>query len=610
VKSTGTTKTKKTPIPGLVFSGTAIIVLFFNPNLQDPFNAPKLWLLMLLASSLIGYIFFQTNKNNNKVNSKIVILLALFVGLGFISALLSENQLVSFLGENQRKNGFATYASLSILFYVVAKSIKPRDLNKLEKYFTLVAILLVIYGFMQFAGKDIVTWNNPYNSVIGTAGNPNFSSAIFAILCTYFLTTGFLNFKTRNLFYSLAYISLAVLLFINILNTESLQGVLAFVAGIFVFVLAITHKFNKNLSYFVGLIFLGFTTVGILAMLQIGPLQSYLYKETVSIRGYYWRAGVEMLKNYPLTGVGIDNYGSYFNLYKTVDYSLRFGFDLTSSNAHNTFIQHFATGGIFFGLVYMVLQMYIMKAAIKLINSRERTHFKTTLPIFCGWITFQAQSLVSIDNIAISVLGWLLGALIISLNCNSQDDIQFKFTPSNKSNEFKQLAVSNIAAIVVFIFCSLLFRVESSMFYLREVYNPQNIESNQLVLNKGREFFKLPFNNVSYKNQVGVFLATSGHPNEAVELLNKVLEKTPNALETRNVLANIYESSREPRLAIPHRTEIAKLNPWNAKNYLQQGKNYKALKDYINMEKQLKIIESFAKSTEVYTQARNELVRG
>ena len=51
--------------------------------------------------------------------------------------------------------------------------------------------------------------------------------------------------------------------------------------------------------------------------------------------------------------------------------------------------------------------------------------------------------------------------------------------------------------------------------------------------------------------------------------------------------------------AIMYRNKISGLDPWNAKNYLQLGKNYKAMKDYVNMEKQLVIIESFAKSTEV-----------
>jgi hypothetical protein len=51
------------------------------------------------------------------------------------------------------------------------------------------------------------------------------------------------------------------------------------------------------------------------------------------------------------------------------------------------------------------------------------------------------------------------------------------------------------------------------------------------------------------------------------------------------------------------------MNPWNAKNILQLGKNYKALQDYDNMDKQIIRIESFARDTTIYAEAKKELVR-
>ena len=86
------------------------------------------------------------------------------------------------------------------------------------------------------------------------------------------------------------------------------------------------------------------------------------------------------------------------------------------------------------------------------------------------------------------------------------------------------------------------------------------------------------------------------------------IDKHPNSINSYNVIANIYESLKKPKEAEPYRLAIIKMNPWNAKNYLQLGKNYKAQQDYTNMEKMFKKIESFASETEVYTQAKNELV--
>ena len=94
-------------------------------------------------------------------------------------------------------------------------------------------------------------------------------------------------------------------------------------------------------------------------MLQVGPLERFLYKDSVSVRGYYWRAGIEMFNDNPLFGVGLDNYGSFFKEYREVGYPLKYGYSLTSTNAHNVFIQHFATGGIFVGTIYLILTAFV-----------------------------------------------------------------------------------------------------------------------------------------------------------------------------------------------------------------------------------------------------------
>ena len=600
-------KGEKSSASNLIYLGTAIIILYFNPNLQDPFNAPKLWLLMILAASLLGYLVFPTPKYSNSINYKLRLILIIFCVSGLISAVLSKNQLISLLGENQRKNGFATYLSLAIIFYVAAKTINLANLNKFGTYLRVISTILVIYGFMQTTGNDFVTWVNPYNSVIGTAGNPNFSSAIFAILATYFFTSAILSTRKRLHPLTIFDLMLSLLLIINILNTNSLQGVLALIIGISSFILVLLVKYRRKMSYVVGLFLVAIMTVGILGMLQIGPLQSYLYKDSVSVRGYYWRAGIEMFKNHPLLGVGIDNYAAYFNIYRTFDYPIRYGFEVTSSNAHNTFIQHFATGGLFFGIAYLLIQFFVLVYGIKLINKIDFKQLKLVLPVFCSWLTFQAQSLVSIDNIAISIMGWLFGAIIIGVSAKSN------LEPSDKSkensNEIKQVIASSAMGLAVFVFCTFLFRVESSMIYLRGIYNPSNVENNNLILNNGVKFFELPFNNINYQNQVGVYLAASGYPNEAVSLLEKSLNKTPNSLDTLNVLANIYESGKKPNLAIPYRIRLIELNPWNAKNYLQLGKNYRDLGEYSKMDSMLLKIQSFASSTEVYKIAKIELVR-
>ena len=95
-------------------------------------------------------------------------------------------------------------------------------------------------------------------------------------------------------------------------------------------------------------------------MLQIGPLAQYLYKDSVSVRGFYWRAGMKMFWENPLFGVGLDRYGAYFKEFREVNYPLRYGYEITSSNAHNTLIQIFATGGVMVGISYLCVLILIL----------------------------------------------------------------------------------------------------------------------------------------------------------------------------------------------------------------------------------------------------------
>jgi O-antigen ligase len=153
----------------------------------------------------------------------------------------------------------------------------------------------------------------------------------------------------------------------------------------------------------------------LLGMLQKGPLTSLLYKDSVSVRGYYWRAGIEMFKDSPLTGIGVDRYGTYFKEFREVGYPLKYGYEITSSNAHNTFIQLFATAGVFVGIFYLMLMALIFYSGVSLIKQINLEDKKIVLGLLSTWIGFQAQSLISIDNIGISIWGWLLGGSILAL---------------------------------------------------------------------------------------------------------------------------------------------------------------------------------------------------
>jgi O-antigen ligase len=189
-----------------------------------------------------------------------------------------------------------------------------------------------------------------------------------------------------------------------------------------------------------GRITIIFSTIGfifsILGMLQIGPLQELLYKNSVSVRGYYWRAGIKMLQENLWFGVGLDNYGSFFKQYREVGYPLKYGYSLTSTNAHNVFIQHFATGGLLVGISYLLLTIFIFWRGIKSIKHFQGDERFVRSVFFIAWLAFQGQSLISIDNIGISIWGWVLGGVVVALSNEANAD---KFNDPNYQKTTKSI---------------------------------------------------------------------------------------------------------------------------------------------------------------------------
>ena len=88
-----------------------------------------------------------------------------------------------------------------------------------------------------------------------------------------------------------------------------------------------------------------------------------LYKPSVTYRGDYWHAGIEMFKSHPWFGVGLDAYGDYYRAERTLAATLRRGPSTVSNAAHNVFIDIAATAGIFALLAYLAVIFIGMRAA-------------------------------------------------------------------------------------------------------------------------------------------------------------------------------------------------------------------------------------------------------
>jgi O-antigen ligase len=591
--------------------GTSAITLYFNTKAADPFNSMKFLLLLVTAGWLSGHLL-DAYKKDFKLSAKndyfILSLVVIFILTLFISALLTDVKIVGFLGDTQRKNGFLAYLGLAIIFLYASKSINSFYVLRLFNVTRYVGLILGVYGLMQIFGKDFVTWNNPYNSMISTLGNPNFASSILAILSSITILT--LLLKNKSKFQILISLIVFIVSVTAIIRSQSIQGLMVYGAIILFFAPVYTYINYRKLGIFVAFGSITLFLISVLGMLQKGPFQSFLYKDSLSVRGFYWRAGLQMFLDKPLTGVGVDRYASYFKEVREVGYPLRYGYEITSSNAHNTYIQLFATAGIFVGMAYLLLNLYIFKLGLALIKNSESEDQKVALILLSAWVGFQAQSFISIDNIGLSVWGWLLGGSIVGLahrrkllsNSNNSTSNLQKRKNTAEINLFQPL-ISTIFLIPIFIVSFYVLKSETDSFNVRSFFSPNDMSTSAISPKYANEVLSNPLAEPYLKLQASMYLYESGNTEIATSEIKKLSELDPRNLEFLNALVLISEKNGYLDQSISYRIKIKKLDPWNAKNLLGLAKLYKQNGQEVELKATVNEILRFAPNTEIAKQA-------
>jgi len=352
-------------------------------------------------------------------------------------------------------------------------------------------------------------------------------------------------------------------------------------------------------------VFILASTLVALAIFKIGPLADLIYKQSLAVRQYYWLAGWEMFKKNPWTGVGIDHYGLYFKEYREVGYPLNFGWDITSSNAHNVPIQMFSTGGGFVGLLYLAIQLLVIYRAIKLITSSIGVKQSVSVLIFAIWLAYQVQSLFSIEMLAISMWGWVLGGSIIGMSLHDENQ-ETKKSRSSVEVNLKRVVSATVLTLFVLAMIVPLRQAEKTTFRLQFDIGS---DKTQQIKNFNESFdslFQNKFAQIDYKNLAIFRLLTLGEIAKGKTELEKLIEGNYRNLDTLALLVDSCEKTGDYEAAITYRQQIAKYDPWNAKNYLGLAQLYKQVGRYSEMTNMVEKISSFAPNDPIAEVAQKE----
>ena len=440
----------------LVGVGAPFVTLFlWTSGVTDPVNSTKLFVAGGLGLSLAAVFLFFGLSNNFQHFRFYVISIVLFV-IAMINAVAnSDSPLVqNIYGSYGRNTGFLTYLFLSFMALGVLNLSSLLSFKRVIQGLQIAGLVNVFYCAWVLAFGDFVGWTNPYGDILGLFGNPDFISAFLGIFIT--TLSVYVFDKKSSMKIKVSSIMMSLLSFYEIVKSHAIQGIVITGIGLGI-VLFFVIRSRWESFYIPGIYLLvsgGLGYLALLGSLQKGPL-SFIYKTSVSLRGSYWHAGIQMGLQHPFTGVGMDSYGDWYRRARSFHAATVLPGPKTISNAaHNVVIDIFSYGGWPLLVAYLFVQLLVIRAVIKVIF-RERTFNPTFVTMFSAWACYELQSLISINQIGLALWGWLLGGALIAYEFYTRGDKKELSTSSTskatKNHSSSAISPSLIAGISIVI---------------------------------------------------------------------------------------------------------------------------------------------------------------
>jgi hypothetical protein len=240
-------------------------------------------------------------------------------------------------------------------------------------------------------------------------------------------------------------------------KTQSLQGYLIIIFGWFLLSVIYRSKIKayvfrfKKLSAFTIILFTS------LLIIKFNFLFNWIINNgSVRQRINYWELSINIWQDNKLTGVGLENLRSYSTRYRDLVMVKQEGIFTAPDRSHNVVLDHFVNGGIITGTLWLLFIFTISYLAFRnLVKLKEEGILNNYLLVIIIWFSYVVQSLISVDHLALTLLGYISGGLIVGRNKKQSEK------PHSKTVKSKLLTRVNLAvlSILFVIFLSYSFQV-------------------------------------------------------------------------------------------------------------------------------------------------------
>jgi O-antigen ligase len=423
-----------------------------------------------------------------------------------LSTLTSIDTRSSMLGYYSRfHGGLASSITYSLLYWAYVANMNR---NKTMKAFYIIlssAFLVSLYGILQHFGFDKDIWvQDVQTRIFSSLGQPNWLAAwlvgLIPITWALALKSGIRNQELgiRNKKF-LLYTSLSALFFLTLLYTKSRSGLLGFAIAAVVFWPSVFMfiKKRKASSTTTLIKFLILNSLFIILVLIVGSpwtpsiskfvnksknlqsssLQADAQKpqgpalavggsESGEIRKIVWTGAIDVWKNYPILGSGLETFAFAYYNFRPLEHNLVSEWDYLYNKAHNEYLNIAATTGSIGLLSYAILVF----ASIYLFLKEDRKNRLILIALLSGYVSILVTNFFGFSVVPVGLQFFLYPAFAIALRESG--------TKNNELSKAELTTIHKVSIGIVIILTSYFLVLISRYWYADLVYAKGKLEND------------------------------------------------------------------------------------------------------------------------------------
>lgn len=376
-----------------------LIPLLFNPYSQQAgriFEGNKVFLLRSITLIMLLAWLIKLIENKKPFNSQVVfkhslvLLTALLFLFYLISTFLSPYFPISLRGFYLRDEGFYTFFSYLIIFFLCIQNIKKeQQIDLLVTSLILVSIPISAYAIFQHFGKDPVKWVGMFQErVTSTFGGPIFLGAYLIMIIP--LTILRIIQNRIRIFSLISYSILLLLHLFALYFTQSRGPQIGLLVALFFLALIISARLRIK-WLLISVIAIVVLIAGFLVLPQIpnsplSGLKPYLGRfgldsgsgTTIKVRLAIWKSAESIVADKParlITGYGLESMPFLYYKHYNPEIAKYEGEEVVPDHSHNDTFDLLITIGIpglvlFLGII--ILTGYSALKYLGLISNKQQ----------------------------------------------------------------------------------------------------------------------------------------------------------------------------------------------------------------------------------------------